>query len=290
MSTIRRGVMGTADIALGIAHLPLLDFGPPELFDVAARAGYQRVGLRMHSAAPGTKVYPVERGQVAALRAAARAAGVEVFDAEFIQLSRDLDVAALDGWMATAAELGAKRVNCGASGDDPDLARNAERFGALCDVAARHGLGVDLEFMRWRKPVASISDALEVVTRAGRPNGRILVDLLHVVRSGGTAADLARVPAQFVGHVQLCDAPLAAPPEAEIPTEARERRLPPGEGELPLVELMNALPEGVPLSTESVSHASLPGVSPLESAIRARVGALSVLARWRPREDRAIPG
>ena len=37
-------------------------------------------------------------------------------------------------------------------------------------------------------------------------------------------------------------------------------------------------------------HASLPGVSPLESAIRARVGALSVLARWRPREDRAIPG
>ena len=161
MSTIRRGVMGTADIALGIAHLPLLDFGPPELFDVAARAGYQRVGLRMHSAAPGTKVYPVERGQVAALRAAARAAGVEVFDAEFIQLSRDLDVAALDGWMATAAELGAKRVNCGASGDDPDLARNVERFGALCDVAARHGLGVDLEFMRWRKPVASISEGVQ---------------------------------------------------------------------------------------------------------------------------------
>lgn len=274
-----------AGFALGIAHLPLLDFGPPELFDVAARAGYQRVGLRMHSAAPGTKVYPVERRQVAALRAAAREAGVEVFDAEFIQLSRDLDVAALDGWMATAAELGAKRVNCGASGDDPDLARNVDHFGALCDVAARHGLGVDVEFMRWRKPIASIGDAVDIVTRAARPNGHILVDLLHVVRSGGTAADLARVPARLIGHVQLSDAPLAAPTDAGIIAEAREGRLPPGEGGLPLVELMNALPAGVPLSTEAVTTGSLPDLSPLDSAIRAHDGALRVLAQWQPRSE-----
>ena len=273
----------TRTLELGIAHLPLLDYGPPALFDIAARAGYRRVGLRMHSAAPGTPVYPVERRQAPALRAAARAAGVEIYDAEFIPLARDLDVNALDGWMATAAELGAKRVNCGASGDDPDVGRNAERFGALCDVAARHGLGVDLEFMRWRKPIASIGDAVGVVTRAGRPNGRILVDLLHVVRSGGTAADLARVPAALIGHVQLSDAPLADPPDAAIPTEARERRLPPGEGELPLVELMNALPAGVPLSTEAVTRGSLPELSPLESAQRAHRGAMKLLGQWRPR-------
>lgn len=280
----------TAAPVLGIAHLSLLDIGPPELFDVVAKAGYRRTGLRMHSAAPGTKVYPVGRREAPALRAAARAAGVEIFDAEFISLARDLDVASLEGWMATAAELGAQRVNCGASGDDPDLARNVDRFGALCDVAARHGLGVDLEFMRWRRPIASVGDAVEVVTWAGRSNGRILVDLLHVVRSGGTAADLARVPARWIGHVQLSDAPLVPPPDDEIPTEARERRLPPGEGALPLVELMNALPAGVPLSTEAVTRASLPGLSPLESAIRAREGALRLLARWRPRAERAAPG
>lgn len=278
----------TNAIELGIAHLPLLAYGPPELFEVAAKAGYRRVGLRMHSAAPGTTVYPVTHRDVPALRAAARAAGVEIFDAEFISMTRDLDVGGLDAWMAIAAELGARRVNCGASGDDPDVERNVERFAALCDVAARHGLSVDLEFMRWRKPIASIGDAVDIVTRAARPNGHILVDLLHVVRSGGTAADLARVPARLIGHVQLSDAPRAQPPEAGIIAEAREGRLPPGEGELPLVELMNALPAGVPLSTEAVTTRSLPELPPLASAIRAREGALRMLAQWRPRAEPGV--
>ncbi|MCC7040427.1 MAG: sugar phosphate isomerase/epimerase [Burkholderiales bacterium] len=278
-------MIDVATLELGIAHLPLLTLGPHELITAAARAGYRRVGLRMHSAAPGTRVYPVAHRDVAPLRAVAHAAGVEIFDAEFISLTRDLDVDGLDEWMAIAAELGAQRVNCGASGDDPDVARNVERFGALCDVAARHGLAVDLEFMRWRKPIASIGDAVDIVTRAARPNGHILVDLLHVVRSGGTAADLARVPARLIGHVQLSDAPLAAPTDAGIIAEAREGRLPPGEGGLPLVELMNALPAGVPLSTEAVTTGSLPDLSPLDSAIRAHDGALRVLAQWQPRSE-----
>lgn len=272
----------TASIELGIAHLPLLGIGPPELFDVAAQAGYRRTGLRMYALGPGVPWYPVARKDAAALRRRAQDAGVEIFDAEFVPLLKDLEPDALEGWMEVAAMLGAQRVNCGAA-DDPDLARCAERFGALCDVAARHGLGVDVEFMRYRPPVATLADAVDLVTRAGRPNGRILVDLLHVARSGGTAADLAKLPASLIGHVQLSDAPLAAPPDDALVTEARGRRLPPGEGELPLVAMMNALPSGVPLSTESVTTGSLPGLSPLESAKRAHAGAMRVLAQWRPR-------
>lgn len=272
----------TASIELGIAHLPLLGIGPPELFDVVAQAGYRRTGLRMYALGPGVPWYPVARKDAAALRRRAQDAGVEIFDAEFVPLSKDLEPDALEGWMEVAAMLGAQRVNCGAA-DDPDLARSAARFGALCDVAARHGLGVDVEFMRYRPPVATLADAVDLVTRAGRPNGRILVDLLHVARSGGTAADLAKLPASLIGHVQLSDAPLAAPPDDALVTEARGRRLPPGEGELPLVAMMNALPSGVPLSTESVTTGSLPGLSPLESAKRAHAGAMRVLAQWRPR-------
>lgn len=275
--------METTVIELGIAHLPLLDIGPPELFDVVARAGYRRTGLRMYAAAPGIKYYPVALADAAAMRQRAADAGVTIFDAEFIPLSKDLRPEALEDWMEIAAALGASRVNCGAAGDDPDAGRAADRFGGLCDVAARHGLEVDVEFMRYRPPIASIADAVELVTRAGRPNGKILVDLLHVARSGGTPADLARLPASLIGHVQLCDAPLASPPYEALPQEARERRLPPGEGELPLVEMMNALPAGVPLSTESVTIGSLPELSPLESAKRAHDGAMRVLARWRPR-------
>ena len=276
---------GAAAIELGIAHLPLLDIGPPELFDVVAQAGYRRTGLRMVAAAPGIKFYPVALKDAAALRRRALDAGVAIFDAEFIPLSRELRPVELDGWMEVAAALGASRVNCGAGGDDPDLDRAADRFGALCDVAARHGLGVDVEFMRFRPPIASIGDAVRLVTRAGRPNGRILVDLLHVARSGGSAADLARLPTSMIGHIQLSDGPLVAPPDDALAQEARERRLPPGEGRLPLVEMMNALPAGVPLSTEAVTRGSLPALSPLESAKRAHAGAMRVLAQWRPRSS-----
>lgn len=237
----------------------------------------------MRQGPPGSIFYPVDRQAAKTLRARARVAGVEIFDVEFIALDLNLNVESLEPWMATAAELGASRVNSGASGDDLDIERNTARFGALCDLAQRHGLGVDLEFMRWRKPIASLRDAVEIVSRAARPNGRILIDLLHVTRSGGTAADLAKVPASLIGHIQISDAPLVSPPEAEIPAEARERRWPPGEGELPLLELMNALPAGIPLSTEAVTKRSIPELGPLESAKRAHEGAMRVLSRWRPR-------
>jgi sugar phosphate isomerase/epimerase len=54
----------------------------------------------------------------------------------------------------------------------------------------------------------------------------------------------------LIGSVQLCDAPLASPPPSAIIDEARGNRLLPGEGELPLRELLAVLPEDVPLSAE----------------------------------------
>jgi len=50
--------------------------------------------------------------------------------------------------------------------------------------------------------------------------------------------------------VQLCDAPWQAPPPELIIHEAREGRLAPGQGQLPLAELLAALPEHVEFSVE----------------------------------------
>ncbi len=279
---------GLAAIELGIAHLPLLDVGPPELFDVVARAGYRRTGLRMYAAAPGIKFYPVAlaRGRDAP---ACGGRGVTIFDAEFIPLSKDLRPESLDGWMEVAAALGASRVNCGAAGDDPDpvVSPNASA-GCATSRPATDSRSTSSSCAIGRRSLRS-GTRCELVTRAGRPNGKILVDLLHVARSGGTPADLARLPVSLIGHVQLCDAPLASPPYEALPQEARESRLPPGEGELPLVEMMNALPAGVPLSTEAVTLGSLPGLSPLESAKRAYDGAMGVLAGGRQWRNAAGP-
>lgn len=261
---------------LSLAHLTVLEVAPPALFDLAAEAGYQNVGIRILPAAPGAVCHALDARTVAGWRRRLAGAGVGVHDVEFLPLTPDVRVDAYRRTLALAAELGARRLNV--SGDDTDIGRLAERFGRLCDLAAEVGLGVDLEFMRFRV-VGNLPQALDVVTRAGRPNGRLLVDLLHLFRSGGTAQMLAQVPAHLIGSVQLCDAPRADPTDAHVVDEARQARLFPGEGELPLCELLGALPGDVCLSVEVPTGSSHPGMSPAERAARAYAAARQSLLR-----------
>lgn len=67
-------------------------------------------------------------------------------------------------------------------------------------------------------------------------NGKVLIDALHLFRSGGTVADVQAMDAHLIGALQLCDAPLQGPDPSDTPAilaEARAGRLPPLEGELP---------------------------------------------------------
>jgi sugar phosphate isomerase/epimerase len=251
---------------LSLAHLTVLEVAPPALFDLAAEAGYQSVGIRMLPAVPGAVCYPLDRATVIAWRRRLAEAGVGVHDVEFLPLTPEVSVDAYRLTLALAAELGARRLNV--SGDDPDIERLAEHFGRLCDLAAEVGIGVDLEFMRFRV-VGNLQQAIDLLSRAGRPNGRLLIDVLHLFRSGGTAQMLADVPARLIGSVQLCDAPRRDPTDAHIVEEARQGRLFPGEGELPLRDYLRALPADICLSVEVPTSSSHPGLAPAERAARA---------------------
>jgi len=266
-------------VALSLAHLTVLEVAPPALFDLAAQAGYQSVGIRIFPAVPGAVAYPLDRASLAVWRRRMADAGVGVHDVEFIPLTPETRVEDYAQSLGLAAALGAKRLNV--SGDDADTDRLAERFGALCDLAADAGLGVDLEFMRFRI-VGTLQQALDVVTRAGRPNGRLLVDVLHLFRSGGTAEMLRAVPAGALGSVQLCDAMQRDPTDAGIVAEAREGRLFPGEGELPLSAYMDALPRDIAVGVEVPTGGTHPELGGLERATRAATSAREVLKGWRP--------
>lgn len=267
-------------IPLSLAHLTVLQVPPPRLFDLAAEAGYQNVGIRILPAAPGGPSYPLSRPVVAQWRTRMREAGVGVHDVELVPLTPELDVEPFAQTLELAAELGARRINV--TGDDEDFDRLAERFGRLCDIAAAVGLGVDLEFMRFRA-IGTLQQALMVVDRAARPNGRLLIDVLHLVRSGGTAQMLAQVPASALGSVQLCDAPLHLPSGLELADEARQARLFPGEGELPLKEILGALPAGIPVGVEVPTGKSHPLLGDVERARLACATTRDLLEEWRPR-------
>ncbi|MFS2034675.1 sugar phosphate isomerase/epimerase family protein [Polaromonas sp. CT11-55] len=264
---------------LSLAHLTVLDVAPPAFFDLAAQAGYQKVGIRVFPVAPGGTAYPLSRPTVIEWRRRLADAGVGVHDVEFLSIAPQLRVNNYAATLALAAELGAKRLSV--SGDDANFERLAENFGALCDLAAGVGIGVDLEFMRFRI-VGTLPQALDIVKRAARPNGRLLIDLLHLYRSGGTAAMLRDVPAALLGSVQLCDAPLRDPTDAGITDEARQGRLFPGEGELPLKDYMDALPADIPLSVEVPAGKTHPELGLPQRAARACAASRELLKSWRP--------
>lgn len=254
---------------LSLAHLTVLDATPPELVELAAAAGFRMVGVRL-TAAPSVGVPPYDMlGDTPMLRETlARMAdtGVSVLDVEFLRFEPGLPVGVPEGFLEAGARLGAKYVLVMSA--EPEEARTLERFGELCDRAAQYGLHVCLEFAIYTG-VRTLAHAARMVRESGRSNASVLVDALHFSRSGGWPADLARADPSLFRYAQICDAgpemPTAAP---ELIREARTGRLLPGEGVLPLAELVRALPATAPLAVEAPVRATA-GLPALERAQRA---------------------
>lgn len=155
-----------------------------------------------------------------------------------------------DRMIDAAAAIGARNLLVVSRG--VDAARFAERFGELCDRAAAHGIGCSIEFMRFMS-VQDLPQALAVLDATARPNGNLLIDNLHLERTGGTSADVAAVAPERLPYAQLCDAPTDAP--ADLRSEAIDGRLVLGTGGLPVADVVAALPAHTALSMEIRSAA-----------------------------------
>jgi sugar phosphate isomerase/epimerase len=82
-------------------------------------------------------------------------------------------------------------------------------------------------------------------------NCGILVDALHLARSGGDSVDLHALPSQAICSAQLCDAPAGRPATTEsIIQEARAGRMLPGDGDSTLHRLLAEPPDRTALSVE----------------------------------------
>ena len=236
---------------LSISHLTVLDAAPPELVTAAADAGFDAVGIRVWPAAD-EPAYPMLGDTPMMRETLGRLAdtGVRALDVEVLRLrpdSRHDDALRI---LDAGARLRARAVLviC----NDPDEDRLVARFAAVCEAAGERGLRACLEFMIFSS-VKTIADAERILDRAGHPAGAILVDALHLQRSGGTPADVSALAPERLPYAQLCDDPFQPilPDSAVALTEARTGRLFPGDGELPLSELLGALPAWTSLAVES---------------------------------------
>jgi sugar phosphate isomerase/epimerase len=235
---------------VSMAHLTLIDVAPPLLVRVAAQAGYDAVGLRIVPVTDGPD-YTMKPGS-AALRETVKSlrdTGLRVLDAEVIRLTADTVVGDYEEFFDVAAELRARFVVVVVR--DPDPGRAAATFAALAARADLRRLTLMVEFMIF-STVRTLADAEALLTAAAAPNAGILVDPLHLARSGSTVEQVRRLPAGLVPYVQFCDAASALPvdDEAAAGAEARRSRLLPGEGTLPLGGLLAAIGPEAPLSLE----------------------------------------
>ncbi|MGY4623347.1 sugar phosphate isomerase/epimerase family protein [Bradyrhizobium sp. USDA 4486] len=264
-----------------LAALTVLELAPPEMVELAARCGYEKVGLRLLPAMPGGIAYRL-MDDAALLRetlARLQSTGVTVADLEVVAFRPETDLASFAPFFETGARLGARHILVAAY--DPDLARFSDRFGQFCDDAAKYGLTSDLEFMPWTS-VPDLKTAMRIVAEVDHPAAGVLVDALHFDRSQSSLADLHTIPRHQLHYWQLCDGPAERPATTEqLIHAAREDRMFPGEGGIDLVGLTRAMPDHLTISIEVPTVQLAKTVDAETKARRALAAGKSVVERAR---------
>jgi sugar phosphate isomerase/epimerase len=253
---------------LSLAHLTIAEVPPPDVPSIAAKAGFQSISLRLNSPRPDVASPPM-LGDTPMRRATRRNlndSGVDLFNIEALLLRPDTDTDSYASLLETGAYLGAHGALV--VGLDPDEDRLVDRFAALAELSASYTIALQLEFMVFSE-VKSLAQAVRIVRRSGAATAGIVVDALHLHRTGSTPADVAALQPSLLASVQLCDGPDTVDP-ARILDEARCDRGFLGEGMFPLVDLLEATPEDVAIALEiPAERLRLQGVSALRRAERA---------------------
>jgi sugar phosphate isomerase/epimerase len=215
------------------------DLAPERMVEVAARAGWPACGIWFD---PDSWTDSTTR----AVRQRLDDTGIVGLDLEPIIPAPDQDDHG-ERVVETAAQLGVRFVLF--TSRLPDLAATGDRFAELCDVASRVGVQLVCEFLPIF-PLKSLAMALEVVTPHSPDVAGVLVDNLHLSRSGARPEDLSDIDTRRLPYLQIADASRETPVEfMALLDEALNGRLLPGDGALPIDELLTIVPE-VPLSFE----------------------------------------
>ncbi|MFM5931860.1 MAG: sugar phosphate isomerase/epimerase family protein [Novosphingobium sp.] len=181
------------------------------------------------------------------MKAAMADTGVRIELGEGFRAGADRDVANYAHGLDLMAELGAQRIN--AVSMEPSLERTYDQLALLADMVIARGMLFTIEFAPMNT-INNLASAMAAIDHIGAGRARVLIDAMHLFRSGGSVADVAALDPDVIGYAQLCDVPLAAPEGVPYFQEATLARLVPGTGELPLADWIAALPADLPIGIE----------------------------------------
>jgi len=236
---------------LGVEQLSVLGLKPVQFVNLVADLGCNCISTGL-SGMPGYASFSLRedtalrRETIAALRD--RGIAISLGEGCIVRPGRDIRDMAAD--FDIFQELGAERINTVSM--DPDLERSLDQFGVLAEIAAARGMASSIELCPGLT-INNLAGAVAAVRHVGRKDFCLLLDTMHLGRSGATASEIAALDPAMIGYVQLCDAPLK-PTNPNYMDEATFDRMVPGEGELPLGEYLTALPRDVVVSLEVPSR------------------------------------
>ena len=249
--------LGAADISkdkaikpLTLGWLTLFDVAPADVVTAAAAGGFDSVGLRITGRKLNDSDFPVV-GHPANIREIHRRLafnGIRLSNTSIYHLCPDITLDHVKPAIEVSAELGAKTivVTC----MDPDKARWTDFIAQCSEVAAKADIRLALEVVPYSE-ARTLAQGIRIVQKSGAANFGLLIDTLHIARSGGTPANLANIDPKRIAFAQISDAAADKPTDIDLATEARTGRLYPGDGELPLYEYLDALPAKIEIEVET---------------------------------------
>ncbi|QJB70208.1 sugar phosphate isomerase/epimerase family protein [Parasphingorhabdus halotolerans] len=250
---------------LSLAAGTLPEFQPAQVADAAGQAGFSHVGFTIEADKWDT-------GAMKATKTAIAAQSLSVLDVEVLWIPEGGQVGDEHHLIIDAGmELGAS--NALVVSAEPDKDRTADALHQLCEWADPGNMRVALEFLMITA-VQSMDDALSIIQRADHSAAALLIDTIHFQRAGHQPNELENVDPRLLPYSQICDGNLACEASFEHYLEdAIDLRSAPGEGELPVNEILRALPANVPLSLEVRSKAyreQYPDAAERAEAVRAQ--------------------
>ncbi len=258
--------METIMRTLGVHHMTALETDPLSFVSLAAETGCQEVSVFTQQPGSNAKFPLVTRENLSAMQARLADTGIAVANVDAFIVAPGVDVAGFRPALELGAELGARGAVTIVY--DPEESRVVETLGVLCELGAGLGLKIALEFMAFTPGWNTLPAAAELVKRVGQPNLALDIDVLHLARSGGCAADVEAVDPGLIAHAQLCDvADLAV--TADYAEEAAGNRLAPGDGVFPLESFLRALPAATPLELEVPQPKDRPPLERVRHAVTA---------------------
>jgi len=234
---------------------------------VAARIGYRGVGLRLIAVTDDSPGYPIMDDAIMMRETKAELAdtGLRLLDIEFIKIIPDIDIPALESFIAAGASLGARHVITAPY--DQDHARLSDSLASIANLAEQYGLSALLEFFPWTT-VPDLETAARVVGATSCPNVGILIDTLHFDRSNSSLSQFGSIPTKWLPMMHLCDAPAGKPTTIEgLLHTARAERLPPGEGCIDIAPILMAMPNDTQIALE-VPMQQMAGLEGAEAVAR----------------------